>query len=92
MPTDDKKFIAIVYKRKPCSQCDADAKEGYEPGLFERIDCGCVFGHEIGRYATPSIARLVAAKQSKRTGNRVNGYFTGHWNVETDEDGVIECN
>lgn len=85
----DNKFIAIVYRQKPCPKCDA---EGEDPGFHERLDCGCYFTFEIGRYKTLNVARLVASKQAKNLVTRDGVKNTGHWNVETDEDGVVSAN
>lgn len=90
--TPQPKYAAVIFKRKKCADCDTAAKEGHEPGLYERIDCGCVFGYEVGRYDTLATARLVAAGQAAKNGTRHGGRNTGHWNVETEEDGVIAAN
>jgi len=91
--TSEKPYIAVVLKQKKCAEHDADASRGYEPGLYERLDCGCVFEVEIGRYATRNAARLVCVRHVKLPGYRqYGGKNTGHWHIETEADGVIESN
>lgn len=85
-------FRAVVYYKKKCPKCDSpDHAPGNEPGLYERIDCGCVFDVVINSYPEQRIARLVAARMARLNGTRHGGVPTGHWNVETD-DGIVEAN
>ena len=87
-----KEFIAVVYRQKKCPKSDV-TDPLMDPGIFERVDCGCVYTFECGRYDTLAVARLVAARQSKLPGRRDGvGKNTGLWNVETEVDGVIAAN
>ena len=80
----ENRFIAVVYRQKKCDDCDAQ-----DAGIYNRIDCGCCTAVEVGRYKTLKIARLVAARQAKLKGTREYGRSNGHWDVETDEDGIV---
>lgn len=82
----DLQFIAVVYRRRKCQKCD-DLDDGY----WSRIDCGCMFEVEIGRYATANAARVAAMGASRAKGRgRYAGVCTGDWHVESP-DGVIEA-
>lgn len=80
-----KKFTSIVYRVKKCEHCDPVGA-----GIYERVDCGCMFAVEVGRYDKLSTARLVAARcaTSKGRGSH-NAICTGDWEVETDDDGCV---
>lgn len=79
------KYLACCYRRnRRCDECDKQ-----DAGIFNRIDCGCVFEVEIGEYESKSVACLVAANMSKRKGTWRGGLPTGHWSVETKEEGTV---
>ncbi len=82
----DLQFIAVIYRRKKCPTCDE-----LDDGYWSRIDCGCLFEVEIGRYATQNAARVAAMGASRAKGRgRFAGICTGDWHVEST-DGVIEA-
>jgi hypothetical protein len=84
------RYQAVIFVRKKCPECD-----GQEAGLFNRIDCGCVWEQIVGEYDDMNTARLVAARKAKLPGRRnYGGVPTGDWNVidtEKDEE-VVACN
>lgn len=77
-------YIALVVRRRKCPDCDAVGG-----GLFERIDHGCAFDVEVGRYPTLNVARIAACGAARAKGRgRHAGVCTGDWSVEGPE-GVV---
>lgn len=79
-------FIAVIVKKRKCVECG-------EEGFHNRMDCGCMWDEEVGRYPTRSAARLAAMARSRKKGTFgiPSGRASGHWTIETEQDGIIEA-
>lgn len=78
-------FTAVVYQFRKCVRCDE-----LDHGLFNRLDCGCLWETVVGEYETLNAARLAAMAKSRKKGTWNGGRSTGVWHIESADGSTID--
>lgn len=85
MTGTDLRYVAVIYVERPCLLCSARP----DAGIHAKMDCGCGWHQEVGRYGSLNMAKFRAAQFAAMRGRKYDGATpTGSWLVETDDGPV----